>query len=432
MKDRVNRRWLARAAALMMLSLPLGGGAPEAAANEAPRKSKPIRATIMKPDVSYQAATFAELPLWEADNHALALGAFVNSCDRLLKSKTGGVLSAAFSGTEASLLATCDDARRLTGGKPSAAAAREFFEIHFVPHRVVHPAGEGLLTGYYEPVIEGSRVPGPAFKAPVYRRPADLVNLVDESQRGAAGAAFTHARLTDKGTVPYPTRAEIDQGALAGKGLELLYLRDEVDLFFMQVQGSGRIRFPDGSFMRVTYDGKNGHPYTSIGRYLIDNGLMEKDKASLDSVKRWLKADRARGQPVMWQNASYVFFRELPQQEADGPLGVDRIPLSTGRSLAVDAGFHRIGLPVYVSSSALKHATPKGGFHRLMVAQDVGSAIKGPERGDIFFGAGEEAGRLAGITKHPGNFFVLLPAGAARPELEAGNPEIRRTRAAQQ
>jgi membrane-bound lytic murein transglycosylase A len=165
--------------------------------------------------------------------------------------------------------------------------------------------------------------------------------------------------------------------------------------------------------VRVTYNGKNGHPYTSIGRYLIDAGLFPADQMSLDALKVWLKADADRGRDVMRQNKSYVFFRELEGEEADSPLGTQDIPLSDGRSLAVDTLFHAIGTPVFVSAPTLTHATPSGGFARLMIAQDVGSAIRGPERGDIYFGSGDEAGRLAGITKHPGSYFVLLPRQTA-------------------
>jgi membrane-bound lytic murein transglycosylase A len=272
------------------------------------------------------------------------------------------------------------------------------------------------LTGYYEPLLEGSRTPSGAFDIPIYRRPPDLVNLVAESERGALAHALTHARKTSTGTEPYAVRSEIETGALQGQGLELLWLKDPVDAFFMHIQGSGRIRFPDGRMIRITYDGKNGHPYTSIGRFLIDAGVLSAEKMSLDALKDWLKADADRGRKAMWQNASFVFFREIEEDGADSPLGVLEIPLSTGRSLAVDTNFHTIGTPIYVSSPSLTHAPGQpAGFRRLMIAQDVGSAIRGPERGDIYFGSGDEAGKLAGITKHPGTFFALLPRRGDEP-----------------
>jgi membrane-bound lytic murein transglycosylase A len=338
--------------------------------------------------------SFADLRGWAEDDHLAAFDAFTKSS---LKQGRAGTLVRA-----------C--AALLDRSKPwTRADARAFFETHFHPHRVVHAASEGLLTGYYEPEIEGALTEAPGYAVPIYRRPSDLVNLVEESQRGAKADALTHARKTETGVEPYATRAEIDRGALAGRGLELAYARCPVDLFFMQVQGSGVIRLPDGERMRVTYDGKNGHPYTSIGRYLIDTGQLPSEPMSLEVLAEWLRQDPARARPVMWQNASYVFFREVPAAEADGPLGVEGISLTAGRSLAVDAGTHELGTPIWVSSPTLTHATGASGFHRLMIAQDVGSAIRGPERGDIFFGSGAAAGKLAGTTRHPGRFFVLLP-----------------------
>jgi membrane-bound lytic murein transglycosylase A len=307
-------------------------------------------------------------------------------------------------------------------------AARAFFEANFVPHRVVHRGARGMVTGYYEPILKGSLTARRGYATPVLRRPSDLVNLVAETDRAAKARALTHARLMPSGKkVAYPTRQEIEEGALAGQGLEILYLANPVDLFFMQVQGSGRIDLGHGKSVRLTYDGKNGHPYTSVGRYLIDTGLFAAEQVSLQSLETWLKADVERGKKAMWQNKSYVFFRELQQGEDEGPLGAMSIPLTAGRSLAVDTRFHELGLPVWVSAPALTHATKQGGgFHRLMVAQDVGSAIRGPERGDIYFGSGTAAGNKAGVTKHSANFVVLLPKGGlARDEETAGRRSVK-------
>ena len=370
--------------------------------------------TTTTPSASFEPVTFADLPGWDTDDHLAAFKAFRASCPRLKAAARAGNRAGAIALPPA-LLATCDTAAALP--EPvTRAAARAFFEREFQPHRVVHTAKEGLLTGYYEPVLEGSRTQDEKFATPIYRRPADLVNLVHEAERGAKANQLTHARKTATGTEPYSTRAEIEAGALGGKDLELLYLADAVETFFMHIQGSGRIRLTDGSMVRVHYDGKNGHPYTSIGRYLIDNNILAADKITMQALGRWLRADPDRGRNVMQQNASFVFFRELQGDEAQGPLGVLSIPLVAGRSLAVDAGTHAIGTPVYVSSPALTHASrtkKDGGFHRLMIAHDVGSAIRGPERGDIYFGSGDKAGKLAGVTKHPGRFFVLLPRSQA-------------------
>jgi membrane-bound lytic murein transglycosylase A len=372
------------------------------------------------PPASFVAVGFKDLPGWDKDDHLAAFKAFVVSCPRIKAAGRAGNKAGDIAIPPA-LIAACDAAAKVPA-PVTRAAARAFFEREFTPHRVVHAAPQGLLTGYYEPVLDGSRTPTQQFATPIYKRPADLVNLVHEAQRGAKADQLTHARKTDKGTEPYSTRAEIEAGALTGKNLELLYLADPVDTFFMHIQGSGRIKLTDGTTVRVHYDGKNGHPYTSIGRYLIDQGILAADKISLGALRRWLRTDQDRGRQVMHQNASFVFFRELAGDEASGPLGVLSIPLVAGRSLAVDAGVHAIGTPVFVSSTALTHASEaskKDGFHRLMVAHDVGSAIRGPERGDIYFGSGDKAGRLAGVTKHPGTFFVLLP-GPAAPTIETG------------
>jgi membrane-bound lytic murein transglycosylase A len=363
----------------------------------------------MKVAVSYKPLTFAEVPGWEQDDHAAAFKAFLQSCERVLAAarERGADKPAPPS---AQLVSACNVAARATGSV-NKAGAKFFFETFFTPNAVTHAGPQGLLTGYYEPVLQGSRTPQGPYQTPIYKRPPDLVNLVDETQRGAVGNALTHGRKTDKGVEPYATRAQIEQGALKGKNLELIYFADPVEVFFMHIQGSGRVKLTDGSTVRVHYDGKNGHPYSSIGRYLIEKSLLAADKVSMDALKKWLKVEPERGKEVMWQNPSFVFFRELKGAEGKGPLGAMNAPLTPGRSLAVDTSFHTLGLPIYVSAAGMMHVNRPGAgaFNRLMVAQDVGSAIKGPERGDIYFGSGDAAGRLAGVTKHPGKFIVLLP-----------------------
>jgi membrane-bound lytic murein transglycosylase A len=405
-------RSIGRLVLAALLGASLGAGLPESRGSADVPRGAPVNNQATSP-AAFEAVSFSDLPGWDKDDHLAAFKAFLVSCPRIKAAGRAGNKAGAIAIPPA-LLATCDAAANVPA-PVTRAAARAFFESEFTPHRVVHAASQGLLTGYYEPVLDGSRTPTERFATPIYKRPADLVNLVHEAQRGAKADQLTHARKTAKGTEPYSTRSEIEAGALTGHSLELLYLADPVDTFFMHIQGSGRIKLTDGTTVRVHYDGKNGHPYTSIGRYLIDQGILAADKISLGALRRWLRADPDRGRHVMQQNASFVFFRELAGAEASGPLGVLSIPLVAGRSLAVDAGVHAIGTPVYVSSSALKHAsdtTKRDGFHRLMVAHDVGSAIRGPERGDIYFGSGDTAGRLAGVTKHPGRFFVLLPGPA--------------------
>lgn len=356
-------------------------------------------------DIRRAPISYGDLPYWVDDEHRAAFAAFLVSARRILERARDGIEPR----SPEALLRAARIAVDNSGRVQSDRDARAFFETHFTPHRVVHAESQGLLTGYYEPVIPGSRVRNERFTVPVLRRPADLVNLVAESERGAKAEQLTHARRTGTGVEPYDTREAIEEGALAGRGLEFVWLEDPVDAFFLHVQGSGLIAFDDGTTARITYDGKNGHPYTSVGRYLIDAGLFPADQMSLDALKSWLRADHARGIAAMRQNKSYVFFRELLGEAASSALGAMEIPLSDHRSLAVDTRYHDLGTPVYVVSPSLTLEGRDGGFHRLMIAQDVGSAIRGPERGDIYFGTGDEAGSKAGATRHPGNFFVLMP-----------------------
>ncbi|HEY6669328.1 MAG TPA: MltA domain-containing protein, partial [Methyloceanibacter sp.] len=288
-------------------------------------------------------------------------------------------------------------------------AARAFFEANYTPHRIKGSPEPGFVTGYYEPEARGSRERSGAFMVPVYGRPDDLITLAPETERARFNDRITGMRQTPQGQVPYYTRQEIHAGALEGRGLELLYLDDSVELFYMQVQGSGLVRFAGGSSVRLTYAGKNGHPYTSIGKLLIARGEITSDAMSMAVVKAWLHADPERARALMEENRSYVFFRELDAKEsADGPLGADGVQLTPGRSLAVDTAYHRLGLPVFVTAPDI--AAPDGApFRRLMIAQDVGSAIRGPGRGDIFWGTGAAAGAIAGSTRHKASFTLLLP-----------------------
>ena len=229
--------------------------------------SKPVTPQLAAPKpaapqpVTLQAAAFADLPGWQADDHLAALKTFVKSCDKVIKGIPGAP-------DDAASVALADACRAAIAIKsPTKASAKAFFESRFVPNRVIHKESCGLLTGYYEPVLEGSRTRAGPYQTPIYRRPPDLLNVVAETQRAVKSDSLTHVRKTDTGTQPYFTRAEIEQGALANKGLELLYLADPVDVFFMHIQGSARIHLTDGTTTRINYDGKNGHPYTSIGRY---------------------------------------------------------------------------------------------------------------------------------------------------------------------
>jgi membrane-bound lytic murein transglycosylase A len=370
----------------------------------------------------YRPVTFADLPGWDGDDHLAAFETFLKSCRRVVVAAgpAPGPRDARKGPQRPThaLVAVCREAVRAADDIADKGKARAFFETRFTPNAVTKKAQPGVLTGYYEPVLQGSRTREGPYRTPIYRRPPDLVNVVDDTRRGSLKpGALTHVRKTATGTEPYYTRAEIEGGALEGRGLELLYFADPVDVFFMHIQGSGRVRLTDGTTVRVHYDGKNGHPYGSIGRYLKEKDLFDADRMSMSALAAWLRADPERGKLVMWQNTSYVFFREI-KDETGSPLGAMRAPLTPQRSLAIDSAYHTLGMPIYVSVPTMKHVPDAVPFSRLMIGQDVGSAIRGPERGDIYFGSGEAAGKLASRTKHPGKFFVLLP-NAVRKEATA-------------
>jgi peptidoglycan lytic transglycosylase A len=346
-----------------------------------------------------EALRFEDLPGWADDDHLAAYQAFAASAPALLKAGS------------TSMAGVCHAVLDPGQHPHNSQAARRFFEDSFTPNKIVHHEPVGLLTGYYEPELAGSRDKTSAFCVPVLSRPQELVNLVDEADRGALSGQMTHARRDADGQLTsFFTRREIDGGALEGRGLELLFLADPVDVFFMQVQGSGLVHLTDGSSVRLIYAGKNGHPYTSIGRYLIESGVFSESAMNLQALIDWLKSDLERACSILWRNESYVFFRVLGTEQETRPLGTNDIPLTPLRSLAVDTGYYELGQPIYVCAPGLDHIVGgASGFRRLMVAHDVGSAIKGAERGDLFCGSGLSAGAKAGMTKHPVNFYALVP-----------------------
>jgi membrane-bound lytic murein transglycosylase A len=364
-------------------------------------RGKPVQEEA---EVRFEPIDFSEIEGWQDDDQAAAFATLLKSCRRIAARPGSANVSA---GACAAALALAAD------GEVSRAAARSFFEAHYTPYRVVAPK-PGRVTGYYEPEIEGSRQKSAKFSVAAYGRPDDLVAVTPDEMRARDSAAgvLTAMRKTDDGLVPFYTREEIDKGALAGRNLELVYL-DPVELFFMQVQGSGRVRLPDGTHVRLGYATKNGHPYTSIGKKLVELGEGKPKSMSMQGIKAWLHDDPERGKKLMWENKSYVFFRLLDEKEGeDGPIGAQSVSLTPERSLAVDPSFHALGLPIFVEAPELTQ--PDGApFRRLMLAQDVGSAIRGPERGDIYWGSGDKAGAIAGTTLAPAHFIVLKPNDAA-------------------
>jgi len=361
---------------------------------------------------------FSDLKGWDEDDHAAAFNTYLKSCEHLkpqFSTPVTNEIAPNRKPAKQALEGAVDAALKIAPGIESA-PARAFFERYFQPHRVTQNLSPGLVTGYFEPELRGSRRQHGPYQIPVHKRPDDLVNMVADSKRGSAQNRLTHARKTKTGLEPYSTRRQIESGALSGQNLEIVYLEDPVDKFFMQIQGSDLIKLDDGTTLRLTYDGKNGHPYTSLGRHLIQSGEFTNETMTLETLGQWLRSDSKRALEAMWKNKSYVFFRKLNPDEADGPLGVDKTTLVPGRSMAVDTSFHPLGAPIYVEAPNLDtfatgsdQTASSRGFSRLMIAQDVGSAITGPERGDIFYGTGNAAGNRAGETKHHATFTVLLP-----------------------
>ncbi len=376
-----------------LLVFTISGGVASSVTREIAVAKPYIKSLASKP------VAFTSIPGWRRDHHAKAFAAFLLSCEKISLGRDR-------------LAIACRKARRLPR-QLSNHRARVFFESYFTAHKV-HSGLRSLLTGYYEPELYGSRVRTDKFNVPLYRRPRDLVGLHKRGMRAAARRAglsrkLTYAKRTRSGLEPYMTRQQIESGGLKGKRLEMIWLADPVDAFFLHIQGSGRIVLPDGSRIRIGFDGKNGYDYSSVGRALVRAKLLPRNKLSLDSVKAWLRANPSQGRRAMWRNKSFIFFRELKNHALSrGPIGAQGVSLIGGRSLAVDRRHYRLGLPIFLSLPNFRK-DGNSSLRRLMIAQDTGTAIKGPRRGDIFWGSGGKAGDIAGRTYHKGEFFVLLP-----------------------
>ncbi len=358
-------------------------------------------------EISLTPVSFDRLPGWKSDNHSAVLPAFKNSCDVFLKK--GDLTKVIASGSNAMSAgqvsewkSLCQVAQRLT--EYDTQAVRSFFEAWFQPYRVHGEDGsEGLFTGYYEPELNGSYIASAKFNTPLYRRPYDLIDVNLGDFRDEYKGEKLSGRLSKGKLVPYYTRERIRSGAL--KGMELLWVDDPVSAFFLQIQGSGRIKMDTGEEVRVGYDGKNGHAYTSIGKVMVEKGWLKKEDVSLQSIRDWLYKNPTQMNQLLNENASFVFFRKIP---GDGPIGGQGVPLTPGRSLAVDHTLVPYGVPVWVD---IEHPEQnnKLRLRRLMIAQDTGGAIRGAVRGDFFWGHGAVAERFAGKMKSRGSYYILLP-----------------------
>lgn len=353
------------------------------------------------PKELFRAATFAAMPGWGRDNLREAWPAFVTSCEVLVR--------------KSDWKEPCQVAAGVDGA--SETAVRTFFESFFTPYQVFNQDGSdtGLVTGYYEPLLRGARKRGGAFQIPLHRAPDDLLTVDLSSVYPELKNMRLRGRVVGNKVVPYPTRGEMMQSnALAGK--EIVWVDDAVEAFFLQVQGSGRVQLADTKeTIRIAYADQNGHPYKSIGRYLVDKGEMTLDQASAQSIKAWFASNPARQQELLSANPSYVFFRE--EKLADpkkGPKGALGVPLTPQRSIAVDPQFIPLGVPVFLATTQPGKEIP---LQRLMMAQDTGGAIRNPVRADFFWGFGGDAGEKAGKMKQRGQMWVLLPKLGAPPVL---------------
>jgi membrane-bound lytic murein transglycosylase A len=330
---------------------------------------------------------FDHLSGWVDDRLSAAIGVFLKSCARFLTQPDTAPLAIATKSADFGRIGDwrplCVAAQALAPGDD--AAARRFFETNFVPMAVAdYGTPGGLFTGYFEIELNGSRQRQGPYQTPIYRKPPELTS----------GFHATHA--------------EIEDGALAGRGLELLWVDDPVDAFLLQIQGSGRVRLKNGKTVRVGYDGQNGQPYVAVGRLLIERGQIPRDKVTMASIRAWMKQNPEAGAALRRENPSYVFFREIA---GDGPIGAAGVALTPERSLAVDRAFIALGIPVWLEAD--ERFVPVERVQRLLVSQDTGGAIKGPLRGDVFWGTGHSAGIRAGAMNASGRYYLLLPRSIA-------------------
>ena len=353
---------------------------------------------------AFSEKTFDDLPGWNEDDHLAAFAAFRRSAFHApVKPYRTGSLGLSFNAfTEAYA-----EARAVS--EPNRSEARAFFERHFVPMLVRAENGVGLVTGFYEPEVEASPIRTERFVVPLLSRPRDLIDIDDANRPPGMDTYLAFARETAAGPVEYFDRGAIERGALVGEGLEIAWLAEKVDAFFIHVQGAARLKMTDGRLSRVTYAAKSGQRFTGPGKILSELGEIPLEKVTMQSIRAWFEAHPDRIDEILWQNRSYIFFREAPVEDpALGPIAAAKVPLTPGRSVAVDRLLHTFGTPFYIDAPTLT-AFDRKPFRRLMIAQDTGSAITGSARGDLFAGSGDAAGEIAGVVRNAADFYALVP-----------------------
>ena len=355
-----------------------------------------------KPKVEpFQPAAWSEVTGWNEDTISESWNAFSASC-RAMKN--------------ADWKPVCDAARAL-GAKPDDATIRTFFESQTQVWRVTNPDGgtEGLITGYYEPLIKGSRTRSKQYTTPVYAVPDDLLVIDLGDQYPELKGMRLRGRVEGRKVIPYYSRAQLDSRGDKLADKVLLWAADPIDFFFLQIQGSGQVQLADGSRVRIAYADQTGHPYKAIGRWLIDSGELKPEQAGMDGIKGWAKAHPDRLNEMLDTNPSYVFFKEQAASN-DGPNGALGVPLSAGRSVAIDPRTLPLGAPIFLSTNWPNSDKP---LNRLMLAQDTGGAIRGAVRADFYWGFGPDAGSRAGSMRQKGHMWLLWPRGSTPPGAKA-------------
>ena len=355
----------------------------------------------------YAPVAWADIAGWSEDDHLQAYKAFRLSCRPISAQRTPPADSKALG---ISLRDPCRAAK--AADLADGARAKGFFEEHFLPLRISRLGeDDGFVTGYYEPVIDGSRTQTDVYTVPVYRRPSNLfVRGFKQDAMSLPNKGQVFRKIGRRKLVPYYDRAEIEDGAIAGRGLEICWLKNQTDLLFTQIQGSARVRLEDGSTIRINYDAHNGYPYTPVGRILIDRGIIPKEQMSMQKIREWMDQNPDGARELRRQNRAYVFFREVQLSDKDEAVGAQGVPLTPGRSIAVDKALHVYGTPFFIEGQLpIESEQSKTPFRRLMIAQDTGSAIVGPARADLYFGAGADAGKVSGRLRHNMRFVILVP-----------------------
>lgn len=369
---------------------------------------------------SLRRTAFADLEGWFADDMTRAFDAFRRSARHALEIKP--YRTGRFGLAHRHFLPAFVAAVENGDGVLSDGAAREFFQSRFQPYEIVPPAGEtGLVTAFYEPVVSVRRQRDSEFRHAFLRPPARLVKIPDPmNPPEGIPPGYAFALQCEDGVRVCPDRNEIDTGALDGQDLEIAYAKDKADVFFAHVQGSARLDFGDGRQTRISYAAKSGHPFTAIGRLLVERGEILQKDISMQAIRRWIASHTDTADELMWQNRSFIFFDVFPvDDDRLGPVAAAKVPLEPGRSMAVDKTIHTFGTPFFVTAPDLTDFDGSGKFSRLMIAQDTGSAILGPARGDLFTGSGDMAGLQAGAVRNEATFVILLPVGTDPERLDA-------------